>query len=116
MLAPRTRTIKDGLFASPRQVTLERALLYTESWRTTEGEPVIVRRAKALRHILENHELVLDDHDLLVGNRSTTPRAGVLSPEMSPYWILGELDQFPTRPQDTFEMSEEDKATYRDVL
>ena len=116
MLAPRTRTIKDGLFASPCQVTLERALLYTESWRTTEGEPVIVRRAKALRHILENHELVLDDHDLLVGNRSTTPRAGVLSPEMSPYWILGELDQFPTRPQDTFEMSEEDKATYRDVL
>ena len=116
MLTPRTQAIKDSIFAERRQVTLERARLYMESYQQTAGEPVIIRRAKALRHLLENHELVLDDHDLLVGNRSARPRAGVLSPEMSPYWILDELDQFPTRPQDTFEISEEDKAYYRDVL
>ena len=75
-----------------------------------------MRRALALRHILEQHEIVIDEHDLLVGNRTRTPRAGVLSPEMSPYWILDELDKFPTRPQDTFEMSEEDKRTFKDEL
>ena len=66
--------------------------------------------------MLENHQIVIDEWDLLVGNRSATPRAGVVSPEMSPYWILDELDAFPTRPQDTFEISEEDKAYYRNVL
>jgi len=66
--------------------------------------------------VLEKHKIVIDDYDLLVGNRSTTPRAGVVSPEMSPYWILDELDEFATRPQDTFEMSEEDKRTYREEL
>jgi formate C-acetyltransferase len=116
MLTPRTQVIRASLFARPRQIDLERALLYTESWKQTEGEPVVVRRAKALRHILESHEIVIDEHDLLAGNRTRTPRAGVLSPEMSPYWILDELDLFPTRPQDTFEMSEADKSTFREEL
>ncbi|MBM3167626.1 MAG: hypothetical protein FJZ94_09310, partial [Chloroflexi bacterium] len=33
---------------------LERARLLTESYKQTEGEPMPLRRAKALAHILEN--------------------------------------------------------------
>ena len=116
MLTPRTQAIKDSLFAENRVVSLERGRLYMESYKETEGEPVVVRRAKALRHLLENHEIVIDDYDLLAGNRTAKPRAGVISPEMSPYWIDDELDVFPTRPQDTFDISDEDKAYYREVL
>ena len=116
MLNTRTQKIKDSLFANKRQVSLERAILYSESFEKSQGEDILIRRAKALQHILENHEIVLDDNDLLVGNRSTTPRAGVISPEMSPYWILDELDIFETRDQDKFVISEEDKKYYRDQL
>lgn len=116
MLTPRTQAIKDSLFAKPRVIDLERALLYQESYEQTQGEPAILRRAKALVHLLENHEIVIDEHDLFAGNRTREPRAGVLSPEMSPYWILDELDQFPVRPQDRFEMSEADKTLYRDKV
>lgn len=116
MLTPRTQAIKDSLFAENRVVSLERARLYMESYQQTEGEPVIIRRAKAFRHLLENHMIVIDAYDLLAGNRTAKPRAGVLSPEMSPYWIDDELDVFPTRPQDTFDISEEDKEYYRSVL
>ncbi|MGN0056309.1 MAG: formate C-acetyltransferase/glycerol dehydratase family glycyl radical enzyme [Atopobiaceae bacterium] len=116
MLTQRTRHIKDELFSHPRQVDLERATLYMQSYQQTQGEPAIIRRAKAFVHVLRNHRLVLDDYDLLAGNRTATPRAGVVSPEMSPYWILDELDQFPTRPQDQFQMSQEDKDFYRNVL
>lgn len=116
MLTPRTQRIKDSLFANPRQIDLERSTLYMESYKETEGQPAIIRRARALAHLLANHKIVIDGDDLLVGNRTATPRAGVVSPEMSPYWILDELDQFPTRPQDRFEMSEEDKEYYRTVL
>jgi len=116
MLTERTQHIKSELMASTRRISLERALLYKESYGRTEGETPVIRRAKAFRNVLEKHKIVIDDYDLLVGNRSTTPRAGVVSPEMSPYWILDELDEFATRPQDTFEMSEEDKRTYREEL
>lgn len=116
MLSSRTQAIKDALFANKREVSLERAILYTESVKQNENDPIVIRRAKALAHILKHHQIVIDDYDLLVGNRSTTPRAGVISPEMSPYWILDELDVFETRDQDKFTMSEADKEYYRTKL
>ncbi|WP_263070682.1 formate C-acetyltransferase [Enterobacter huaxiensis] len=112
----RTQRLKDALFASPREISLERALLYTASYRQTEGEPVIIRRAKATAYILDHVNIAIRDEELIAGNRTVKPRAGIISPEMDPYWLLEELDQFATRPQDRFDISDEDKQTYRDVL
>ncbi|QLR45285.1 formate C-acetyltransferase [Enterobacter sp. RHBSTW-00994] len=112
----RTQRLKDALFANPRDISLERALLYTASHQQTEGEPVILRRAKATAYILDHVNIAIRDEELIAGNRTVKPRAGIMSPEMDPYWLLKELDQFSTRPQDRFEISEEDKRTYREVL
>lgn len=112
----RTQRLKDALFASPREISLERALLYTASHQQTEGEPVILRRAKATAYILDHVNIAIRDEELIAGNRTVKPRAGIMSPEMDPYWLLKELDQFSTRPQDRFDISDEDKQTYRDVL
>ncbi|ASV57517.1 Pyruvate formate-lyase [Lelliottia jeotgali] len=112
----RIQRLKDALFASPREISLERALLYTESHQQTEGEPVILRRAKATAYILDKVEIAIRDDELIAGNRTVKPRAGIMSPEMDPYWLLKELEQFATRPQDRFTISEEDKRLYRDVL
>jgi len=112
----RISRLKDALFANPREISLERALLYTASHRQTEGEPVILRRAKATAHILDHVEIAIRDEELIAGNRTVKPRAGIMSPEMDPYWLLKELDQFAIRPQDRFEISDEDKQTYREVL
>lgn len=108
----RREAIKDSLFKNQREITLERALLIMESYQQNEKQPMIIKRALAYQHILLNHQIDLDDYDLLVGIRSMKPRAGVLSPEMSPYWIEEELDTFATRPQDPFLISKEDKQTY----
>ncbi|MEQ4976336.1 formate C-acetyltransferase [Enterobacter cloacae] len=108
--------LKNALFANPREISLERALLYTASHQQTKGEPVILRRAKATAHILDHVEIAIRDEELIAGNRTVKPRAGIMSPEMDPYWLLKELDQFAIRPQDRFEISDEDKQTYREVL
>ena len=50
----RISRLKTALFANTREISLERALLYTASHRQTEGEPVIMRRAKATAYILEH--------------------------------------------------------------
>jgi pyruvate formate-lyase/glycerol dehydratase family glycyl radical enzyme len=112
----RIERLKTALFASSREISLERALLYTASHRTTEGEPTLLRRAKATAWILDHVEITLREDELIAGNRTVKPRAGIISPEMDPYWLLKELDAFSTRPQDRFTISEEDKQIYREQL
>lgn len=113
---PRIQLMKEHLFKEKRQISLERALFYTESYRQTEGEETILRRAKAVAHILANVEISIRTGELLVGNRTVRPRSGILSPEMDPYWIMEEIDTIATRPQDQFEFTEADKKIYREDL
>ncbi|MEF3091698.1 MULTISPECIES: formate C-acetyltransferase [Raoultella] len=112
----RTQRLKDSLFAQPREISLERALLYTASHKQTAGEPVLLRRAKATAWILDHVQISIREDELIVGNRTVKPRAGIVSPEMDPYWLLNELDSFASRPQDRFVISEEDKRIYREAL
>ncbi|MGG5316927.1 formate C-acetyltransferase [Enterococcus sp. AZ072] len=112
----RIQRMKDNLFKEKRQISLERALLYTESYQQTEGETTIIRRAKAVAHILAKTSITIREGELLVGNRTVRPRSGIVSPEMDPYWILKEIDTIATRPQDQFEFTEADKMVYRQKL
>ncbi|MFM2481360.1 formate C-acetyltransferase [Celerinatantimonas sp. YJH-8] len=116
MPSERITRLKTALFARPREISLERALLYTESHRQTEGEHVQIRRAKAVQYILENVQISIRDDELIAGNRTINPRSGIISPEMDPYWIDKELDTLDSRPQDKFFISERDKQIYREQL
>jgi formate C-acetyltransferase len=115
-MSSRIERLKAALFAQPREISLERALLYTASYQLTEGESTIIRRAKATAYILEHVGISIRPDELIAGNRTLKPRSGILSPEMDPYWLLKELDTFPTRPQDRFTISEADKRIYREQL
>ncbi|SFC20839.1 formate C-acetyltransferase [Clostridium uliginosum] len=116
MLSNRIQNLKDELFKEKRQISLERAKLYTESFKSTEGQPSIIRRAKALEYILKNVEIQIKCGELIVGDRTKKPRAGVASPEMSPYWIEEELETFESRPQDKFKILKEDKEYLKNEL
>ncbi|RLM16108.1 formate C-acetyltransferase [Gibbsiella quercinecans] len=115
-MTSRIERLKAALFSAPREISLERALLYTASHRQTEGQPTLLRRARATAHILDHVAIGIRDDELIAGNRTIKPRAGIVSPEMDPYWLLQELDTFPTRPQDRFAISEQDKHVYREQL
>ena len=93
----RIHRLKAALFQNSREISLERAMLYTASHQQTEGEPVILRRAKATAYILEHVEISIRDEELIAGNRTVKPRAGIMSPEMDPYWLLNESGTDPTR-------------------
>ncbi len=116
MSTVRIEKLKSALFEANREISLERALLYTESHQKTEGEHTLLRRAKATAHILDNVAISIRENELIAGNRTVKPRAGIVSPEMDPYWIDKELDTFDTRPQDRFYISEKEKAIYREQL
>lgn len=116
MSTPRIERLKIALLATEREISLERALLYTQSHQQTEHEPTLIRRAKATAHVLDKVEISIRQDELIAGNRTVGSRAGIVSPEMDPYWIETELDSFDSRPQDKFFISEQDKAVYREQL
>ncbi len=53
-------------------IDMERARYFTESFRQTEGQPLVLRWAKALQHIAGNITVYVDDDQLLIGRAGTS--------------------------------------------
>lgn len=103
-----TKLVED-LYAKMPEIESARAVLITESYRQTEGEPIIIRRAKAFAHILENLPIVIRDQELIVGSTTIAPRGCQTYPEFSYEWLEEEFDTVETRSADPFYISEQTK-------
>lgn len=112
----RVRRIKERLLGNERQIDIERARHTTESYRQTEGEPMPIRRAKMVLHLVRNMSIAIHPDDIIVGNRSLLPRMGVIAPEGAVDWIDKELEILPTRPQDTFNITPEQIRELREDI
>ena len=60
------------------QICLERALLVTESYARTESLEPVLRRAHALRHVLQNMTISICPGEVLAGNQASRPFSGTL--------------------------------------
>ena len=105
----------DNLYAKMPVIESARAKLVTESYKETEDEPIITRRAKAFAHILHNIPIIIRDEELIVGSSTLAPRGCQTFPEYSFQWLEDELDTVATRTADPFYISEETKADLREV-
>lgn len=113
--SPRIDRLKNALFEKMPQIEADRAVLLTESYMETEGEPIITRRAKAFSHILRNIPITIRDEELIVGSATRQPRSCQVFPEYSFDWLEAEFDTVETRTADPFYISEETKKTLSDV-
>jgi hypothetical protein len=57
--------------SGPPRVTLDRAILFTESFKETEGQPLVLRWAKALKLFAEKVLVMIFDDELIVGRPNT---------------------------------------------
>ena len=105
----RIARLKDDLFKKMPEIESARARLITESYRMTEGEPMITRRAKAFLHILQNIPIIIRDEELVVGSTTLAPRGCQTYPEFSYEWLEAEFDTVATRSADPFYISEDAK-------
>lgn len=111
----RITRLVDHLFAKMPEIESARAVLITESYKATENEPMIIRRAKAFEHILENIPIIIRDEELIVGSTTIAPRGCQTYPEFSFEWLEAEFDTVETRSADPFYISEQTKADLREV-
>ena len=115
---PKTERIKkliEHLYEKMPVIEADRAVLLTESYMATEGEPIITRRAKAFYHICENLPVTIRDGELIVGSATKNPRGCQVFPEYSFDWLESEFDTVETRSADPFRIEEDTKATLHEV-
>ncbi|MBQ8497336.1 MAG: glycyl radical protein [Clostridia bacterium] len=105
----------ENLYKKMPEIEADRAVLLTESYKETEGEPIILRRAKAFAHILKNIPITIRDEELIVGSATQAPRGCQTFPEYSFEWLEAEFDTVETRAADPFYISEQTKAALREV-
>ena len=104
-----------ALYAHMPVIESARAKLITESYKATEGQPTITRRAEAFAHILRNIPIIIRDDELIVGSSTIAPRGCQTFPEFSYQWLEDELDTVETRSADPFYIAEETKQELREV-
>ncbi|MBQ9860356.1 MAG: glycyl radical protein [Clostridia bacterium] len=105
----------DHIYGNMPQIEADRGVLLTESYRATEGEPMITRRSKAFYHILENIPITIRPEELVVGSTTVMPRSAQVFPEYSYEWLEEEFETIATRSADPFYISEDTKAKLREA-
>lgn len=90
------------------QIDIERGLYFTQSFKETEGQPLILRWAKALYHYAEHATVYIDDNQLLVGRSGKQGRYGILYPELDGNIFREAIEKLPARENSPFDISKED--------
>ena len=111
----RITRLVDHLYEKMPVIESARAKLLTESYKETEGQPMITRRAEAFAHILRHIPIIIRDEELIVGSSTIAPRGCQTYPEFSYQWLEDELDTVETRSADPFYIAEETKQELREV-
>jgi len=110
----RIHKMLEGFRDTPIKLNLDRALLLTESFRETEGRPVVLRWGKAIAHILNNVPIYINDLELIVGGAGPPGRYAILYPELEEQFFSQDIR--PSQPGELLVITEEDVRTINEDL
>ena len=116
MSSKRIEEFKRSYIDSKPSISVKRALAFTASHKQTEGESVIVRRAKAFKAVCESIPATIFDHELIVGAIGEFRQCGIVCPEYSWQWVDKEMDSFASRNQDPYCIDDITKRTLRNEV
>ena len=112
----RTLNALKRLKTTPITMDITRAKYFTESFMQTEGKPLSLRWALALKNIAENLDVVIDEDELIVGKVAPKPgRRGLLYPELEGPALV-EIKGSATREASPYQVAEEDLEYIEKVL
>lgn len=106
----RTTKILESFQGTRPKIDIERGRYFTESFRTTEGQPLILRWAKALYHYARNATVYVDDKQLIAGRAGREGRYGILYPELDGDFLDEAIKSLPSRDSSPFDITDEDAA------
>ena len=114
-MTERVRMLREQSLAAVPSIAHERGLLMTESAMNAGALPPPLRRAHAFRTLMERQTVVINDGELIVGERGPAPKATSTYPELCCH-TLEDLAILDTRPKISFRVSDETKQVYRERI
>ena len=112
----RVRSLRDQSLKAVPHIDIERAKLITEAYQKYEGTMSIPElRATAFKHYMENRTLVINDNELIVGEKGASPQAAPTFPELCCH-TLEDMDVMNSREIIFFKVSPEDRKVQEDVI
>lgn len=119
-MTERIKKLRDGLFEDIPAICPERAVIFTESMKKTEGQPIVKRRAEAFYQVLDKMTIFVREGELLVGNQASSVHAAPVFPEYATDWIVSEFEgkpyHFSERPCDQFCWKEDARDQILDTV
>lgn len=99
--------IKQELFREPMHLCTERARLITEYFKRYDNpsEPMIIRKAKAFRHLLSNKSAIIYPDELIVGNVGAHRKSAIIQPELASVFMMEDLLWIDRRKTTPFRIS-----------
>lgn len=119
-VADRVQRLYQGMRAfGPPRVCLERSVLFTEAFKETEKEPLVLRWAKALKRYAEKSTVTILADELIVGRPHTwLGRWGLVYPELDGAVMPAGVEMFRKNKGKVGEVvvTDEDARIISDVL
>jgi len=112
----RIKRMKSRVLNAPHEICIEKAQLFTESYKKTKGESPILRFAKAMEHYLSNMTIKILPDEFIIGNRTTKLVGTPLYPEVRTDAIKQDIDTYNNRPVQKILISEEEKQFLKDEV
>lgn len=105
---PRVFRLLERFEGQKPRIDIERALYFTQSMQETEGQPLVLRWAKALMHIARNMTVYVQEDQLLLGRAGCDGRYGILYPELDGDFLDIAVRDLPTRKTSPATITPED--------
>ena len=112
----RISLLKEKMLSQKRYVSIEQARIITKVYQDNEDLSIPKKRALSLKKALEELEIAIEQEELIVGNRTKGVRYGVVFPESGCSWVNEEIETLPTRPQDQFQVRQEDIKEFKESI
>ena len=108
-ISERVQRIRAMYRGKKPRIDISRYRLVTEFYMANPQLPGILKRAGVLRELFEKMPTPVRDHELIVGHPGEEFRCCALYPEYSFSWFLDEIDTFPVRSTDPYDLAPEDR-------
>ncbi|MGN8897632.1 glycyl radical protein [Flavonifractor sp. HCP28S3_F3] len=113
----RLQRMRNKLYNSRPCITAERLELATQAYQKFAGDATPIFRAKVVNYIMEHMTTLIMDDELIVGTPTNKYRGANLHPEFqSSSWYVSDIDKFPSRTKDPYDISSEDRASILENL
>ena len=109
----RTEKLREQYLKIRGSVGWQVAYWVTKVYKETEGYPFAIRKARSLKEYFENCDVCIQPWELVVGVLDQKPKRHPVWFNITT-WALDELDIFPTRWPDPFDIDEETKEKLRE--